>query len=87
VINASGSTNGHMPGVGYALERAVEDCRKINSRLAFFGLAPPARRAGRAGSTSTGFWFVDESLLNFVGVAGEGIVGLEHREPARIVSE
>jgi hypothetical protein len=30
---------------------------------------------------------VDESLVNLVGVAGEQIVGLEHREPALIVSE
>ena len=40
-----------------------------------------------AASTSTGFWFVDESLLDFVGVAGERIVGLEHCEPALLVSE
>ena len=44
-------------------------------------------RVRKAASPSAGFLPVDESLLDFVGVAGDGIVGLEHREPALIVSQ
>ena len=44
-------------------------------------------RVSRSESSVAASLPVDESLLDFVGVAGDGIVGLEHREPALIVSQ
>ena len=45
-------------------------------------LGGPVRRAG---TPSARFLLADESLLDLVGVAGEGIIGLEHREPTPVI--
>ena len=39
----------------------------------------------RAGTPSARFLLADESLLDLVGIAGEGIIGLEHREPTLVI--
>lgn len=47
----------------------------------------PALRVRRVATRSGGFLLLDESLLELAGVGGEGIVGLEHRKLALLVSE
>src|SRR5512132_4668208 len=49
--------------------------------------ASPTGPVRRAMTPSAGFPVVDESLLDLVAVAGQGIVGLQHREPTLVVAE
>jgi hypothetical protein len=48
---------------------------------------PPKRSKAFWPSRSAGLLFVDETPLERVGVMGQRIVGLEHREPALLVPE